>query len=59
MNCFYCNAELTEQELEEYSKVPTCCSGRDCGCMGMPIEPPICDKCAIGKDDNNVDQKSM
>lgn len=19
-----------------------CCSGRDCGCMGMPIEPPVC-----------------
>jgi hypothetical protein len=19
-----------------------CCSGRDCGCMGMPIEPVIC-----------------
>ncbi len=23
-----------------------CCSGRDCGCMGMPIEPPFCsEKC--------------
>jgi hypothetical protein len=20
----------------------TCCSGRDCGCMGMPIEPMVC-----------------
>lgn len=19
-----------------------CCSGRDCGCMGMPVDPPIC-----------------
>jgi hypothetical protein len=19
-----------------------CCSGRDCGCMGMPIDPIIC-----------------
>ncbi len=22
-----------------------CCSGRDCGCMGRPIEPDYCDKC--------------
>ncbi len=23
-----------------------CCSGRDCGCMGMPSEPPVCsEKC--------------
>jgi hypothetical protein len=20
----------------------TCCSGRDCGCMGMPIDPIVC-----------------
>lgn len=22
-----------------------CCNGSDCGCMGLPIEPPVCDKC--------------
>jgi len=23
-----------------------CCSGRDCGCMGLPIDPPFCsEKC--------------
>lgn len=28
-------------------EVKTCCSGRDCGCMGLPIEPILCsDKCA-------------
>lgn len=21
-----------------------CCSGRDCGCMGRPIEPIVCSK---------------
>ena len=21
-----------------------CCSGRECGCMGMPVDPPICSK---------------
>jgi len=20
-----------------------CCSGRDCGCLGLPTNPPICD----------------
>lgn len=19
-----------------------CCDGRDCGCMGMPVDPPLC-----------------
>lgn len=24
----------------------TCCSGFDCGCMGKPIDPPVCsDEC--------------
>jgi len=28
--------------IENFENGPTyCCSGRDCGCMGMPIEPPI------------------
>lgn len=22
-----------------------CCDGRECGCMGKPIEPPLCHKC--------------
>lgn len=22
-----------------------CCSGRDCGCMGMPIHPALCNVC--------------
>lgn len=25
----------------EYLMPTYCCSGRDCGCMGMPIEPPL------------------
>lgn len=24
-----------------------CCTGRDCTCMGLPIEPPLCDECAV------------
>jgi len=22
-----------------------CCDGRECGCMGLPIEPCWCDRC--------------
>lgn len=22
-----------------------CCSGRECGCMGLPIDPPLCGDC--------------
>lgn len=22
-----------------------CCDGRECGCMGLPIEPPLCGNC--------------
>ena len=25
-------------------EVTMCCSGHDCGCMGMPTEPPVCSK---------------
>ena len=29
---------VCEKEIE----VQMCCSGRDCGCMGQPTEPPVC-----------------
>jgi len=22
-----------------------CCDGRECGCMGKPLEIPLCEKC--------------
>lgn len=35
--CLICQNEI---------EVQMCCSGRDCGCMGLPIDPPICsDEC--------------
>ena len=38
---YYC-FECGENEIPE----PVgCCSGRDCGCMGQPIDPPYCDAC--------------
>jgi hypothetical protein len=36
---------VCEKEMPDY--VPRyCCDGRDCGCYGQPIDPPICsDNC--------------
>jgi len=36
----YC--EICGTEID----VRVCCSGHECGCMGMPVDPPVCsDKC--------------
>ena len=40
MECISCKEADVEDWIAEY-----CCSGRECGCMGLPIEPPLCDKC--------------
>ena len=32
------NCAICETEIE----VQMCCSGRECSCMGMPIDPPVC-----------------
>lgn len=37
--CWQCRGDLPE----DYEH-PTCCSGHECGCMGMPTEPPFCSK---------------
>ncbi len=31
--------------LEEIPKPIKCCNSYDCGCMGLPIDPPFCEKC--------------
>ena len=37
------NCEICSKEIE----VTLCCNAFDCGCMGLPIEPPVCsDKCS-------------
>ena len=33
-----------------------CCSGRECGCMGMPTEPPVCSIECYGELMNNFDK---
>lgn len=38
--CMVCSKEFQGEEPR------MCCSGRDCGCMGLPIEPIVCsDEC--------------
>jgi hypothetical protein len=36
--CFICKRSMPDWEPQY------CCNGRDCGCYGYPIEPPICSK---------------
>lgn len=33
--CIICDNEI---------EITMCCSGRECGCMGLPTEPPVCSK---------------
>lgn len=37
--CISCDAEFVGE------KPNYCCSGGDCGCQGLPIDPPLCEKC--------------
>jgi len=34
-NCEICGVEI---------EVQICCDGCQCGCMGLPVEPPLCNK---------------
>lgn len=44
--CFECREPMTVEEISNWEKnTPRCCDGHMCGCMGMPIDPPYCDKC--------------
>ena len=36
---YYCWNEKCNNEIPEPQ---SCCSGRECGCMGQPIDPPFC-----------------
>jgi len=37
MKCVVCGKELPEDYEPVY-----CCDGTECGCMGLPVEPPLC-----------------
>ena len=36
---FYCHTKDCKEEIRE---PVMCCSGRECGCLGQPIDPPYC-----------------
>jgi hypothetical protein len=36
--CIICDKDVPDYKPEY------CCSGKDCGCRGLPIEPPLCSK---------------
>ena len=38
VTCLKCGTEIDYEP--EY-----CCNGRECGCMGKPLEPPLCEEC--------------
>lgn len=35
-NCIVCCTPVPDWEPQ------MCCDGRECACMGLPVEPPIC-----------------
>lgn len=37
-SCLICGAIVEDFEPE------MCCDGRECGCYGKPIEPPLCSR---------------
>jgi hypothetical protein len=38
LECYVCKNIYKGEEPRR------CCNGQDCGCMGMPIDPPTCSK---------------
>lgn len=42
-SCMVCGTEFLGEEPK------FCCSGRECGCMGMPIEPIACSQSCYDK----------
>ncbi len=36
-----CDCMMCQKPLENYDP-QMCCGGFDCGCMGLPTNPPIC-----------------
>lgn len=40
--CDSCNKDI--YVLDDYEQ-EYCCSGRECGCYGLPINPVFCDDC--------------
>ena len=41
--CWKSECVVCGEKVKHYNP-EFCCSGQDCTCMGLPIEPPLCDK---------------
>jgi hypothetical protein len=57
LNCMVCNKEFEGEEPI------VCCSGFECGCMGLPNEPVVCSvKCydvIMKKGNNNSGEREL
>lgn len=42
-----CDSCSTYVEVPDDYERDMCCNGTDCGCKGKPIDPLLCDFCAI------------
>ena len=42
-SCIICGKSMPDFEPQ------MCCSGFDCGCRGLPVEPPICSEECFNK----------
>lgn len=47
-NCEICGAEI---------EITMCCDGHNCGCMGLPIDPPVCSDECLEKYINKIQQR--
>ena len=45
--CIVCGNEI---------EIQMCCSGRECGCMGQPTEPPVCSEICYDELMNNIEK---
>ena len=36
--CMHCDKEVE-------GVITYCCNQSDCGCMGLPVDPPVCSDC--------------
>ncbi len=42
--CYGCGKLMDDNDMAHWEPM-MCCNGQECGCMGLPINPPICIAC--------------
>jgi hypothetical protein len=50
--CDICGVEI---------EIRMCCDGRGCGCMGWPVEPPVCSEecCDLFMDKMKIERENI